>query len=230
MVRTMYDSVTPAAIPRSAALVAGYLAPSRYAWSATDWNRFPASTRKIRISISARVNDGHVLDVEPGDATPEQAPGWCVMRRKSGLQYPVVYCNLSTWDRVRNAFIAENVPQPLYWIARYDNRPMMIPGAIAKQYADPNTHGGGHYDLSVVADYWPGIDPTPAVPTKPVPTKPEEEMTGRDLLNTDIGTDANDELAEWNGKPGTLGHFLYRQQQYLRQILSKLDNSETKEN
>src|ERR1700742_166797 len=99
MPRTMYDSVTPSAIPRSARMVAGYLPPSRYAWSAAEWGMFPQA-RKVRIAIFANVNDGHVLDVEPGDATPAEAPGWVVMRRRAGVE-PSVYCNDSTGPTVR---------------------------------------------------------------------------------------------------------------------------------
>jgi hypothetical protein len=29
---------------------------------------------------------------------------------------------------------------------------------VAKQYANQAVHGRGHYDLSIVADYWPGVD------------------------------------------------------------------------
>src|SRR4051812_12158924 len=100
--RTMYDSVNAGAIPRDAALVAGYLAPSRYAWSAADWARFPHAV-KVRIAIFADVDDGHVLDVEPGDATPAEAPGWVKRRRAAGID-PTVYCNASTWPTVRAKF------------------------------------------------------------------------------------------------------------------------------
>lgn len=83
------------------------------------------------------------------------------MRRKAGLATPAIYCNRSTWPEVAREFDRQKVAPPLYWIAQYDNRAQMIPGAIAKQYANPATHGGGHYDLSVVANYWPGVDPKP---------------------------------------------------------------------
>lgn len=155
--RTMYDSVTASAIPRTAEMVAGYLPPSRYAWSPGDWALFPRAA-KVRIAIFASVNDGHVLDVEPGDATPSQAPDWVQMRRRAGLAHPTVYCNLSTWDQVRSEFQRQGVREPHYWIARYDGVAAMIPGAVAKQYANPPVHGRGHFDLSVVADFWPGVD------------------------------------------------------------------------
>lgn len=152
--RKMYDSITAADIPANAAIVAGYVS-GRYKWSNADWARFPHAV-KVRIATQANVNDGHVLDVEPGDATPAQAPGWVHMRRLAGV-VPTVYCSASTWDAVRNAFRSANVPEPLYWIARYDNRPELMAGAIAKQYINPPT-SGGHYDLSIVADYWPGVE------------------------------------------------------------------------
>ena len=156
MPRTMYDSVTPSAIPRSAEMVAGYLPPSRYAWSAAEWARFPNAV-KVRIAIFASVNDGHVLDVEPGDATPAQAPGWVSMRRRAGVD-PSVYCNASTWPTVRAEFRRQNVREPHYWIAKYDGIATIPAGAVAKQYADPTVHGRGHFDLSVVADHWPGVE------------------------------------------------------------------------
>lgn len=156
--RIMYDSVTPTAIPRDAEIVAGYLPPSRYAWSAAEWRLFPRAV-KVRIAIFASVNDGHVLDVEPGDATPAQAPGWVRMRRAAGVD-PTVYCNASTWPAVRAEFRRQRVREPHYWIAKYDNVARLPAGAVAKQYANPPVHGRGHFDLSVVADYWPGVDPS----------------------------------------------------------------------
>jgi hypothetical protein len=152
MTRTMYDSTNPAAIPTSAVMVAGYLAPSPYAWSTSDWNRFPNAVQ-VRIAVRASTNDGHVLDVENGDASPTQAPGWVTMRRATGAD-PSVYCNTSTWPSVQAAFTAAGVAQPHYWVAAYPGTGPNIPaGAVAHQYVDE-----GNYDLSVVADFWPGVD------------------------------------------------------------------------
>lgn len=130
-------------------------------WSQGDWNLFPNAT-KVEIVKKASSNFGHVLDVEPGDATPSQAPGWVNMRRRSGLLTPTIYCNLSTWPTVQKAFNDQGVAHPLYWIAQYNdvkNLPVLNGiTAIAKQY-----HGNdpGNFDLSYVADYWPGVDPIP---------------------------------------------------------------------
>lgn len=153
--RTMYDAVTPSNIPADAQMVAGYV-DGRYAWSAADWARFPGAVR-VRIAVFPWTNDGHVLDVERGDATPAQAPGWVQRRRAAGVD-PTVYCGLASagysWADVRAAFQAQGVPEPHYWIAAYPGiGAALYPGSVAHQYANP-----GPYDLSVVADYWPGVD------------------------------------------------------------------------
>jgi hypothetical protein len=158
--RTMYDSVTPSAIPTNAALVAGYI-DGPFAWSNAQWARFPRSV-PVRIATRAATNAGHVLDVETGDATPTQATAWVTMRRKAGTD-PSVYCNASTWPTVQAAFTAAKVAQPHYWIAHYDGSTAIPAGAVAKQYVDP-PNSGGDYDLSAVADVWPGVDPQKEVP------------------------------------------------------------------
>lgn len=146
----MWDGVTAGNLPTNAQLVAGYLT-GPYTWSAADWARFPNSIH-VGICTQARYNIGVVLDVETGDATPVQAPGWVTARRAAGID-PTVYCNASTWPSVRTAFQDAGVIEPWYWIAKYDHLSAIPAGAVAKQYE--NTAG---YDLSSVAAYWPGVD------------------------------------------------------------------------
>lgn len=117
-------------------------------WDAAGWARFPNAV-KWQIAVSPSTNYGNVLDVETGDATPAQAPGWVRMRRAAGVD-PIVYMNASTWPAVRSQFQLQGVPEPHYWVAQYDNNPAIPAGAIAKQYANP-TYTGHHYDLSNVA-------------------------------------------------------------------------------
>jgi len=178
----MYDSTDAVDIPRHAVMVAGYIRPSRFAWSAADWARFPHAV-KVRIGVDASVDDGHVLDVEPGLATPRQAPGW-VRRRRAAVVTPSIYCNLATWPAVRSEFRRQGVPEPHYWIAKYDNDGRMLPGAVAKQYADPPTHGGGHFDLSIVADHWPGVDKEDDMQPTDVVRDPGPNRWGHTWLNT----------------------------------------------
>lgn len=161
--RTMYDAVTASNIPRNAAMVAGYIDKIKLEpWSAADWARFPSAV-KVQIVKKASTNAGHVLDVEPGDATPAQAPGWVRMRRAAGAD-PTVYMNASTWPAVRAEFQAAGVAPPHYWVAKYDGSPTWGVdwadlGCVAKQYLGDVAPG---IDVSSVADFWPGVDQTPA--------------------------------------------------------------------
>jgi len=157
--RLMFDAVTAANIPPDARMVAGYADTIKIPqWTQNDWNRFPNAVC-VTIVKKASSSWGHVLDVEPGDATPAEAPGWVVMRRKAGAD-PTVYCNASTWPSVRTAFQNAGVPEPWYWIAKYDDDPR-IPDSwitarcVAKQYHGNDPRG---FDKSVVLDYWPGVD------------------------------------------------------------------------
>lgn len=166
--RTMYDSTNPNDIPTSAQMVAGYVdgiyGPNfksfglTAGWDAAGWGRFPGSAR-ARIAISAATNDGHVLDVENGDATPAQAPGWVRMRIAAGLARPTLYVNRSNWAAVAAACAGLPVD---WWVATLDGTKAVAPPAgaiapIAVQYANAAA-SGGHYDLSAVADSWPGVD------------------------------------------------------------------------
>jgi hypothetical protein len=107
--------------------------------------------------VFATTDSGTVLDCEQGNCTPAQSVDWVLLRRKAGVD-PTVYCGRNTWwGQIRAAFQARNVPEPHYWVADYSGdpaKPAIPPGAIALQYED-----AGPYDLSAVADYWPGVDP-----------------------------------------------------------------------
>jgi hypothetical protein len=156
--RTMYDSVTPTNIPTNAEMVAGYIDKELYRWTQRDWDRFPHAV-KVRIARLATTNDGHVLDVEDRLATPAQAPGWIRMRRAAGAD-PTIYCNRSTWPQVNAACDAAGVARPHYWIATGTRQAVIPAGAVAAQHTLDFKPAGfpGTVDISIVADYWPGVD------------------------------------------------------------------------
>lgn len=141
---TVYDSVTASDIPLDAPAVAGYI-DGPFKWNDAHWARFP-NAHKIRIATMASTNDGDFLDVERGDATPEQAPFWIRMRRKAGHSVPGVYVNLSNVVAVLSAFGGRNLP--VFWLAHYDGMPTLPSGYIGKQYANA-VLTGHHYDLSI---------------------------------------------------------------------------------
>lgn len=163
MTRRMADSVSSAGIPVGVfPLVAGYLNGAISQWSQADWDRHAGHSTLVRITVFASVNAGHVLDVEKGDATPAEAPGWVWRRRAAGTD-PTVYCSESAWPAVRQAFANAGVPEPHYWVAAYPGEgSTIIPsGAIAHQWIDR-----GPYDESIVADSWPGVDQGGTVPAE----------------------------------------------------------------
>lgn len=194
--RTMYDSVNWRAIPVTASMVAGYIDSVHYTWPAAAWDRFPHAI-KVRIATRATTNDGHVLDVETGDATPGQVPGWLRMRRAAGAD-PTVYCNVATWPAVQAACRAAGVAQPHYWIAHYDGSPVIPAGAVAKQYHDPPA-SGGDWDISAVADVWPGVDDTGGIDVTP-----EQDAILRDIREQLCGLGSRNP-GQYTGWP-QLGH------------------------
>jgi hypothetical protein len=159
----MYDGVTAAELPTNGQLVGGYV-DGEFEWSAADWARFPNAVH-VPIAVFSS-GGGVVLDVEQGNATPAQSVDWALARRRAGVD-PSVYMNTSTWPQVEAAFQARGVAQPHYWVADYDGSASIPAGAVAKQYR--NTPG---YDVSSVADYWPGVDPAP---NTPAPAQEDED-------------------------------------------------------
>jgi hypothetical protein len=153
-VRTCYDSTAANDIPLDAGMVGGYV-DGKWKWSLADWQRFPNAVH-VPIACFPGTNDGVVGDVETGDMLPWELPDWVLMRRKAGVD-PTGYVNLSNWNPTRTEFHLRGIPEPHWWLADYDDIRQLPVGAVAKQYAN-SALSGGHYDLSMVADFWPGID------------------------------------------------------------------------
>jgi len=170
--RAMYDGVDATAVPAGAAIYAGYVDG--------NWQSYKPLAAKFPNALHASIcvsasDSARILDVESGDATPAQAPGWASRQRSAGNPYPVIYTDGANWAAVQAAFSAQGVAPPLYWVASYVSDPASPPaipaGALAIQYYD---YGG--YDASLVADYWPGLDPSPS-PTPQPTSQEDDEMT-----------------------------------------------------
>lgn len=156
--RSMFDSVAVVAIPEGSDLVAGY---DDGHWPDADALalRFPGK-RVVRVTTNPAHNEGDVLDVEKGDATPAELPGWLSRRRALGA-WPSAYCDLSTWPACQEAVARAGLEPPPWWVAAAPgNGANLYPGTVAHQYATRSSPAGS-YDVSVVADYWPGVDPAP---------------------------------------------------------------------
>ena len=144
-----YDSTVQTDIPVDAPAVAGY--PDL--WPESSWNRFQTGLR-VRIARSAAQNDGHVLDVESGNATPDQAPGWAI-RRLDATGWPAValYVNRANWQATFDA--CRGLPIR-WWVATLDGNqnpsgpavPLAVQYCGAAGSGDP-CQSAGHYDLSI---------------------------------------------------------------------------------
>jgi hypothetical protein len=119
----MFDSITPSTVPSfastSADAVAGYI-DGRWPDYAALEREFPAAHH---LSIATNPNhDADCLDVENGDATVYQAPGWVRRQLHEGAQRPVVYCSISRAPLVLEQLAAAGIhrQQIRLWSAHYN--------------------------------------------------------------------------------------------------------------
>src|SRR5580692_176816 len=88
----MFDSADPNGIPAYARYVAGYV----------DGGDFPQLVARFPHAqhLSIATNAGLVadcLDVERGDATPDQALGWVQRMQRQGVYRPCVYASIDNY-------------------------------------------------------------------------------------------------------------------------------------
>jgi hypothetical protein len=141
---SMYDSVTPAQIP-SGQPVATY-ADGSYAVSPSQVSGKQVIWIDTNGSAPARAS---VLDVEPGDATPQGAAAWAQARLTADPHAPVrIYTMLSEWGAAKAAiatlpgWMQSHVK---WWIADPTGVQHVVPGSTATQW-----YWGSSYDISTV--------------------------------------------------------------------------------
>lgn len=119
---TMYDSVTVSEIPAQAAAVAGYVNGSYFTWPEIV-RSFPHA-HKLSVAVNAS-HDAECLDVESGDATPDEAPSWVRRQIARGVKRPVVYCSTSTAPAVLAQLASHGVARSAIrlWTAHYTGKP-----------------------------------------------------------------------------------------------------------
>jgi hypothetical protein len=143
---TIYDSVTPSALPSSSQAVAVY-ANGSYAASPSQ-----VGNRGLVLWIDTNASDTHasVLDVEPGDATPSQAATWVQQKLNAAPNSTaIVYTMRSDWGAVQQAVAQLPWWMPShtkYWIADPTGVPHIVPGSQATQW-----YWGQNYDMSMAA-------------------------------------------------------------------------------
>lgn len=121
----MFDSVTLSEIPRNAPAVAGYVG-GLYRTYPSLAGDFPKAHR-LSIAISA-VEKARCLDIENGDATPYQFPGW--LRREvdaapTGAEKHIGYGSVSAWVEIRLLAEQHGLHRGGYlvWTAHYTGTP-----------------------------------------------------------------------------------------------------------
>jgi hypothetical protein len=172
MVRFMDDAANLEYIDPATIDLIAYYVDGRYVPTSAQLARFAGKVH-VPISVNPSGNLGVVLDGAPDNGLTGEEPGWVARRRRAGVD-PTVYTSLSLWPTLIRAMNSAGVAQPHWWIADWNGRPEMIDGAIAHQYVN----NGNKWDRSIVADYWPGIDPVHKAPAPPPVTAPPAPPPG----------------------------------------------------
>lgn len=168
--RTFYDSTTPGDLPATARFALRYV-DGAYAESlAALKQRCPNLVRAATVTVSAANNrlDADMADCERGDFTPVQAAQWAAAKRAAGKGFPTIYCEDSQHGDVILACKQRGLTlgkHYLLFVANYNGQATIPTYAVGHQYRSPGVPGAsspGHYDVSVVRDYWRGVDPAPA--------------------------------------------------------------------
>jgi hypothetical protein len=140
---SIYDSVTPSAIPANQYSVATY-ANGHYAATGPE---VAGRGSVLWIDTNATSPSASVLDVEPGDATPSAAASWAWHKLNSDpSSLARIYTMRSEWPAVRAAISA--LPSQMqshirYWIADPTGVQHLVPGSDATQW-----YWGSHYDIT----------------------------------------------------------------------------------
>lgn len=156
MPRLMCDSTDINDIPQWADLIGTYCTGSYAVPFETVRAKFPRQAL-VRINTNADPAHGNCLDVESGDAGPDQAPAWYDARLKAGIKYLAIYCNRSNLAAVAKAMGSRDCH---YWLSTLDGSLPVIYDTIkldAVQAFGQKMLAGRHMDLSVVwsADWHP---------------------------------------------------------------------------
>ena len=173
MTYRMADSINTVALPEGMDAYAGYV---NGAWPTYPQivERFPKALHlSIAVNATARAD---CLDVERGDATPGDIPGWMAGWQPGNTRLPVLYCSAAAAGDVIDAARATRGSY-LLWTAHYTGVEHICgPGTCGFPQADGtqwlNTPG---YDQSLLsaAFYPPPVVPDPP-PAPPAPQPVED--------------------------------------------------------
>lgn len=160
-----YDSVTATALPTTAPLVLAYVDGDYRNWDEVNALFHGTRTRVISVTVFG-LPGAHVIDVEPGNVTPDQATSWAIDELRAGRR-PTIYAGHDWRDATVTALRRRRVNADTcdYWLADYVQVspplasirwPRSVPAGFSGwQFADSIPVGGGHeVDASVVNVNW----------------------------------------------------------------------------
>lgn len=142
--RTQWDAVTVGNVPTDAQAVGAY-ANGDFANVAEMHNHVP-DARMTTIAVSSDVQ-ADCLDIEAGDATNADAPGWYLrFKARHPLRKPIFYTSASNVAALVETLGAAGVPREKYliwsahWIGRHVCSPMScgFPKADCTQFSTHN--------------------------------------------------------------------------------------------
>lgn len=153
--RVMFDDVSLNLVPRSARAI-GYYADGGYANGNTAKGLFPKA-RKVSIAVFS--NDfGDVLDIEPGDATISEAPGWYRLykdKRPHGI--PIFYTSVSNVDALVSTLAGAGISRGHYriWSAHYSGKHICAPDTcgLTQQHVDGTQWTSSSHERSLDESY-----------------------------------------------------------------------------
>lgn len=203
------DSVDPRAVPPSD-IVGGYgdgrwiWSPAWYDGTSNGWDLHPNGRHLVFVVDPAAAGDA--LDVERGDATPADAPGW-VQRwdRTTGWRAAMLYMNRDTWPAVVAALAAAGIdpagPHVDYLLSTLDGTTTYTVPPGAKPPVAIQARGSaltrGNYDEWVIVDSaWAEGGPMALDPNDPIVQDLQSKV---DQLFTGWFTQQNElqQLAAW---------------------------------
>jgi hypothetical protein len=132
---TMYDTITISAIPSNPTAVAGYVGGHWPTYK--DLVKWFPRAKHLSIAVNAD-EDADCLDIETGDATPQQAAEWVLRQKRLGKKLIVLYFSVSNKGAVEASLSRANIRRSLvkFWGAHYTFSPHIEPGFDATQWTD----------------------------------------------------------------------------------------------
>jgi hypothetical protein len=142
---SIYDAVTPSAIPAGAN--AAVYSNGAYAATPAQVAGHPST---LWIDTNGSNTKANALDVEPGDATPQQAAGWVSQKLTADPNdTAILYTFRAEWQPTQQAVSA--LPPQMqahvkWWIADPTGTPHIVPGSDATQW-----YWGQSYDETLAS-------------------------------------------------------------------------------